>query len=93
VTGRHQHVFILFDLKYELFLHVVTLPQKTASGKPLPKSSPKRIETRKQAGSFGRDTVFSGATVKILALTAQIRRKRLSNRHFLRSAFYRAGFR
>jgi hypothetical protein len=33
VTRRHQHVFILFDLKRELFLHAGILPHKTASGK------------------------------------------------------------
>jgi hypothetical protein len=58
----------------------------------LPKSSPKRIETKKQSGTFGRDAGFSGATVKFPALTALFRRKLLSNKHFLRSAFYRGGF-
>ena len=58
----------------------------------VPKSSPKRIETKKQSSTFGRDAGFSGATVKFPALTALFRRKLLSNKHFLRSAFYRGGF-
>ncbi|HEX3719393.1 MAG TPA: hypothetical protein VH595_15670 [Verrucomicrobiae bacterium] len=29
VTGRHQHVFILFDLKRELFLHTGIVPHKS----------------------------------------------------------------
>jgi hypothetical protein len=46
-----------------------------ARGQDIPKSSPKRNETKKQACRLERDTVFFGATLKILALTAQIRRK------------------
>jgi len=34
MAGRHQHVFVLFDLKHELFLHEAILPHKTESGKP-----------------------------------------------------------
>jgi hypothetical protein len=33
VTSSDQHVFILFDLKHELFLHHEILPHKTRSGK------------------------------------------------------------
>ena len=33
VAGRHQHVFVQFDLKHELFLHVGIVPHKAESGK------------------------------------------------------------
>ena len=35
VTGRHQRVAILFDLKHELFLHAIIVPHKPLSGKSL----------------------------------------------------------
>ena len=33
VAGRHQHLFVLFDLEHELVLHEASLPHKTESGK------------------------------------------------------------
>ena len=33
VAGRHQHVVILFDLKYELFLHAGIVPHYVGNGK------------------------------------------------------------
>jgi hypothetical protein len=41
----------------------------------LPKSSPKSITTKKRRWGLWEDTSFFGATLKILALSAQIRRK------------------
>ena len=41
----------------------------------IPKSSPKRMATKKLRGGHWDGRPFFGATLKILALTAQIRRK------------------
>jgi hypothetical protein len=43
----------------------------------VPKSSPKRMATKKMAGVALGGLQFLGATLKILALTAQIRHKSL----------------
>jgi hypothetical protein len=43
----------------------------------IPKSSPKRMATKKMAGVALGGLQFLGATLKILALTAQIRHKSL----------------
>jgi len=50
VADGHQHVFILFDLKHERFLHAGIVPHKTRSGKCLLPSNSRAASVWHRAG-------------------------------------------
>jgi hypothetical protein len=65
---------------------------ETQSHATSPKSSPKRMATKKIGSLCRRSPSLSARTFKILASTARKHRNLLSEKHFLRSAFYSAAF-
>jgi hypothetical protein len=70
---------------------VETIPIEVSIPSPTPKSSPKRIATKKMRGAAPERLSLSARLLKIRALTGKNLRNSFIYRHFPHPAFYSAG--